>query len=334
MRWRGITEMPTCPNGHQSESDDWCHECGLRVVAPPATPAPPPPPLPQSQPALPPPPFNTAFPSAPGLPPGPDPTLETCPHCGTPREGQSAFCEECRFNFAALPAPPSTAPAPAPAPRFPLPAPPFPPLSERTGSRPSQVNRPAEHLPPDATITGESAANRPPSAPRVRESGDFLLSPPVSGHTPTAEQSQLPPGPPRQRTQPWTAVVTADREYFTAMMTRSGSEAPGLFFPQYSPELRVPMTERQMTIGRRRHATGEVPAIDLSRPPEDPGVSHRHAVLVRRPDGGWAVIDQDSTNGTTVNLGADPIAPFQPVDLADGDRVHVGAWTTITLRRG
>ena len=28
-----------------------------------------------------------------------------------------------------------------------------------------------------------------------------------------------------------------------------------------------------------------------------------------------------------------PIAPQTDVPLADGDRVHVGAWTTITVRK-
>ncbi len=300
--------MPTCPSGHPSRSDDWCDECGLRIAAPapppapPVLPAPPPPPPPGPPVSA----YGAGFPGAPGAAGAAGP-VDVCPDCGTPREAQAVFCEECRFNFMTLSA--------SPPPTFPVPAPPFPPLSQRTTSSPSRMNRPAEALAPEATI-------RP-------DSGDFLLSPPTSaGRTPSAEQSMLPPA----RTRTWTAVVAADREYFTSMMARSGPEAPGLFFPQYSPEARIELTESPTTIGRRRHTTGEAPHIDLSRPPEDPGVSHRHAVLARRSDGGWSVIDQDSTNGTTVNGGDEAIEPFQPVDLADGDRVHVGAWTTITLR--
>ncbi|HEY5836303.1 FHA domain-containing protein [Streptomyces sp.] len=131
----------------------------------------------------------------------------------------------------------------------------------------------------------------------------------------------------------WVAVIAADRAYFTAMMARSGPEAQGLYFPAFSPEVQLPLVGRQITIGRRRHGTGEGPDIDLSRAPEDPGVSHQHAVLVQQPDGTWSVVDQDSTNGTTVNLAEDPIRPYTPVPLDEGDRVHVGAWTTITLRR-
>jgi pSer/pThr/pTyr-binding forkhead associated (FHA) protein len=45
------------------------------------------------------------------------------------------------------------------------------------------------------------------------------------------------------------------------------------------------------------------------------------------------IIDQDSTNGTTLNGSPDPIPPHVPVPLNDGDRIHIGAWTTITLHR-
>ncbi|NEC69199.1 FHA domain-containing protein, partial [Streptomyces sp. SID9727] len=142
------------------------------------------------------------------------------------------------------------------------------------------------------------------------------------------------PGPGRPPlSDNWTAFIAPDREYFLAMMQRSGPEATGLNLPAYSPEQQLALTGGQVTIGRRRHSTGESPDIDLSVPPEDPGVSHQHAVLVQQPDGGWAVVDQNSTNGTTVNGAEEPIQPYVPVPLQDGDQVHVGAWTTITVRR-
>ncbi|WP_148005228.1 FHA domain-containing protein, partial [Streptomyces sp. adm13(2018)] len=148
---------------------------------------------------------------------------------------------------------------------------------------------------------------------------------------PPQQQQQFPP--PRQP-QSWTAVIGPDREYFMAMMQRSGPEAGGLNLPAYSPDKHLPLRGNQISIGRRRHSTGESPDIDLAVPPEDPGVSHQHAVLVQQPDGSWAVVDQNSTNGTTINGGEEPIQPYVPVQLQDGDRVHVGAWTTITIRVG
>lgn len=147
--------------------------------------------------------------------------------------------------------------------------------------------------------------------------------------------AQAPPGPAYpQQPATWTATIGPDRDYFMLMMQRSGPEAAGLNLPAYSPEQRRTLTGNQITIGRRRHSTGDTPDIDLSVPPEDPGVSHQHAVLVQQPDGSWAVVDQNSTNGTTVNHSEEPIQPFVPVPLQDGDQVHVGAWTTITVRRG
>ncbi|MDK1474444.1 FHA domain-containing protein [Streptomyces sp. 549] len=160
-------------------------------------------------------------------------------------------------------------------------------------------------------------------------------------HQSYPEQSSYPPGPQAGGGEPetssragsWSVTVATDREYFTAMMQRSGPEGAELNLPAYSPELQVPLTGDQVTIGRRRHSTGEAPTIDLSRPPEDPGVSHQHAMLVQQEDGGWAVMDQESTNGTTLNGAEDPIQPFVPVPLNEGDRVHVGAWTTLTVHR-
>ena len=158
---------------------------------------------------------------------------------------------------------------------------------------------------------------------------DFRLQPPSNDPS----QGYAQPQPPAGRGT-WVAVVGADREYFDDMMARSGPDAAGLYFPPYSPERRVPMTGRgQLRIGRRSHQRGTVPEIDLSIAPEDPGASHQHALLQEQPDGSWVVIDQDSTNGTTINGAPDTIAAHTAIPLKDGDRIHVGAWTTVTVHR-
>ncbi|MER5523102.1 FHA domain-containing protein [Streptomyces sp. NPDC002677] len=561
--------MPTCPNGHQSGSDDWCEVCGHRMAG--AVPPPPPPPPTAGGYGFPPP-----VPGAPaGGPAGGGRHLsavpnahepELCPQCRTPREGGAPFCEECRWNFLTNTATSYTPAAPRPpaggGPAAPTFRPPTPPSYggntdsyEYQGSRPSQMNRPAEPIPsfgsepsgptpfanergggpsgppappafggdrggqsgppafggdrgqsgppafggdpsappappafggdrggqsgpPGASAFGNErgqsgppafggdrgqsgpsgfggdrgqsgpppfGGERGPSAPPPsfggapgqnaggpsafgvapgpgQASGPFTRDPsggpaagpfgggdpsrpPVppppggpggtTGGAPGAFQQSAPPAPPGypQETgrppaggpsfggadddwvisppaagpggpaapgarsggygypQPaapagpgfpqapqgpatWTATIGPDRDYFMAMMQRSGPEAAGLNLPAYSPEQQRTLAGNQVTIGRRRHSTGDTPDIDLSVPPEDPGVSHQHAVLVQQPDGSWAVVDQNSTNGTTVNGGEEPIQPFVPVPLRDGDRVHVGAWTTITVRRG
>ncbi|MET9672784.1 FHA domain-containing protein [Streptomyces sp. NPDC006482] len=446
--------MPTCPNGHQSVSDDWCEVCGHRMAgagAPAgAVPPPPPPPPPAygypgpggpGQPPMGPPPgapgdFGPGGHGAPGgFGPGGDPNAtaqaELCPQCRTPREHMAPFCEECRWNFLTNTAtsytplaPQQSGPPPGlnlpPGFQSPPPAPPQhqPPQAQPDpfgyqGSRPSQVNRPAEPLgaepthhqappqrppmqqppvqqPPQPPVQQPQAppvylqappqaqAPAPPAPPQPRADDDWLLPPPAQPQPPQPPQHQAPPppqqqfqqqqhqqhqappppphqqhqappppphqqhhqAPPQQQFQPpqqplgWTAVIGPDREYFMAMMHRSGPEASGLNLPAYSPDKHLPLQGNQISIGRRRHSTGESPDIDLSVPPEDPGVSHQHAVLVQQPDGSWAVVDQNSTNGTTVNGGEEPIQPYVPVQLQEGDRVHVGAWTTITIRRG
>lgn len=308
--------MPVCVNGHQTSTADWCDVCGVRVAAPPAAHGPRPVSAASSSSASPvsTPPASPSPPSVPAQEAG-----ELCPTCGTPREGGAPFCEECRHDFRAA----AGAPAPPAAPAFP----PYRRYDSQP-SRPSQVHRAAEPLPSDSvTVTSGS--------------GDFLLDPPsrpaavprqgAAGGTDPAAATGTPGA--TGQTTGWVAVVTADRAYFAATMARSGPEAQSLYFPAYSPERELPLSGHQVTIGRRRHSTGQAPDIDLSRAPEDPGVSHDHAVLVRQPDGGWSVVDKESTNGTTVNLAEEAIPPYTPIPLAEGDRVHVGAWTTITLRR-
>ncbi|GHE41502.1 FHA domain-containing protein [Streptomyces vinaceus] len=361
--------MPTCPNGHQSASDDWCEVCGHRMAAASGAPAAPS--------------YGYGYPPTAGEPTA---QAELCPQCRTPREAMAPFCEECRYNFLTRSATSYTPLAPQgtdagaaggngngsgatpPPPPPPPPAPPQMPASapfsqdpfEYQGSRPSRVNRPAEPLqreddwllPPPAHEQHQAQGQaqqqyrqQPPPPPREYQQSEYQQQPQheYQQHQPQqaqqqAQQQQAPqqhqqPFPP-QSTGAWSATIGPDRSYFMAMMQRSGPEAAGLNLPAYAPEQHLPLSGGQITIGRRRASTGESPDIDLSVPPEDPGVSHQHAVLVQQPDLSWAVVDQNSTNGTTINGGEEPIQPYVPVPLADGDRVHVGAWTTITIRRG
>ncbi len=265
-------------------------------------------------------------------------------------------------------------PPPPPPPSFQQPGPPPPPPFQQQGPGGQAPGMPGpgagQQGPPPPSYQQQSAPPAPPQPQHGDAGDDWMLPPPAQPQAPQAAGTQTPQAPPQQfqqqsvpqqpaqplypqqggpqGTQPgpaqqppqygtpagWTIVVAPDREYFMAMMQRSGPDATGLNLPAYSPEQQLPLSGNQVTIGRRRHSTGEAPDIDLSVPPEDPGVSHQHAVLVQQPDGSWAVVDQNSTNGTTLNGAEDPIQPYVPVPLNDGDRVHVGAWTTITIRRG
>jgi len=124
----------------------------------------------------------------------------------------------------------------------------------------------------------------------------------------------------------WEAVVEADREYFERVATSE------IDFPSHCPARRFVLDQPEIGIGRHSPTRGTRPQIDLSGAPEDPAISHLHAILLRQDDESYALMDPGSSNGTTLNDDPTPIAPNTPVPLTDGDRVHIGAWTTVTIR--
>ena len=158
----------------------------------------------------------------------------------------------------------------------------------------------------------------------------------------------------------WTAVVTSDREYYDRMLVTRAQAGPPVPFPAYSSERRFPLVGKQMRIGRRSPARGLEPEIDLAGPPADPGQHERLligeleklGVTVERntellrfgddgehiiaklagPDGGWALFDPGSANGTFLN--GREIATGDLTPLHDGDCINLGAWTAMTLHHG
>jgi hypothetical protein len=130
------------------------------------------------------------------------------------------------------------------------------------------------------------------------------------------------------------AVVSADRDYFDAVVSDGGPDAASMTFPPYCPERTFPLASDQVRIGRRSASRGLSVEVDLTGPPLDPGVSHLHLLLIRQPDGSWQAVDPGSANGTRINDGTEPIEVNVPVPVSAGDRIHIGAWTTITLQDG
>lgn len=128
----------------------------------------------------------------------------------------------------------------------------------------------------------------------------------------------------------WTALVTADRAYYDQVIAVGDPDAAPVTFPDYCPERRFSLTAPEMRIGRHSASRGLQPEIDLTGPPTDPGVSRLHAVLIAEPDGSWIVIDPGSENGTFVN--DQEIAAGVRVPLRHGDRIHLGAWTVVTIQ--
>jgi hypothetical protein len=228
------------------------------------------------------------------------------------------FCDECGVPIDGPGAPSPGRPASAPGPRSPSSSPssgdPVPagevcPLcgAPRTG-------RFCEEDGHDFVVAGSSAAPAAPAAP--------------------APAPAAPPAPVATG-QEWFVTVDADRRYYETVVAREGPDIAEVSFPTYYPKAEVPLTGAEVRVGRRRvHGTTPAPQVDLAGPPLDPGVSHLHAVLLPLPDdAGWSVLDPGSTNGTTINYGDDPIALDTVIPLADGDRVHVGAFTTLVVAR-
>jgi hypothetical protein len=145
--------------------------------------------------------------------------------------------------------------------------------------------------------------------------------------SPATEQAAADP---EAVTAEWIAVVSADHRYFESNQAENPDDS--VTFPADAAVREVPLTSNEILIGRRSDSKGIFPAIDLSQPPSDPGVSRRHAILRLNADG-WVVVDQGSTNGTLVRGALTPIKPGDAVRLHDGDHLHVGVFTRITLQR-
>ena len=163
---------------------------------------------------------------------------------------------------------------------------------------------------------------------------------PITSFVAKVPPSQVPPsqllppqvsrnGPPESAT--WTAVVTADRDYYERIQAVNDCDSESISFPGDIPERRIPLTGDELLIGRRSKSRGIEPDIDLIGPPRDPGVSRQHAKLIPAPNGTWTIVDLGTDNGITVN-GRD-VPSGDSVPLRPGDRINLGAWTKITITR-
>jgi hypothetical protein len=184
-----------------------------------------------------------------------------------------------------------------------------------------------------------SPAAQPDSAPPVETKACPACGMPVSGrfceacgHDSALPEPSAAPSPATGATSVgWTAVVNADREFYERVLAQGGPDT--VEFPQFFPERRIVLAGSTTLIGRGNAKQGVEPEIDLGIHPADRGVSTQHAVL-RIRGSGLTVTDLGSTNGTSLNGSNDRLTEGEETPLADGDRIHVGAWTTITIVHG
>ena len=125
----------------------------------------------------------------------------------------------------------------------------------------------------------------------------------------------------------WVAELWVDPDWYQAQESDDPCPSPGL------PAV-VELAAKSVLVGRPSTSRNIHPEIDCSG---DPGVSRRQAQLTT--DGQrWWVEDLQSSNGTYVGpasgpLPTDPLPAGQRRELSEDDRIYVGAWTRLVVRR-
>lgn len=286
----------TCPDGHVSIADDYCDVCGA-PIAPAGSGGE----------------GSVAEPVA-------EPDELVCRSCGAGSPPGSLFCEDCGYDFTtgAMPEPmedpslvidPSTAPSP---------------LLVGEGAR-GAGPLPTEAIPSLGAVD--------PVAPAA--------APAATGPAPTTHPDQDPtthpdqdPGQGRVRSVApslpeveWVVEVWVDPDWYAVQQSPDPCPSPGM--PQV-----IPLTVSSVLVGRRSASRAVNPEIDCSA---DVGVSRRHAQLTT--DGQrWWIEDLQSANGTYIGAAGGPV-PTDPLPVArrrelnEDDRVYLGAWTRLVVRR-
>jgi len=243
-------------------------------------------------------------PVAPPAPAAASPT--TCPHCQSPAAAGALFCENCGYDFTT-----GATPAPLPAPGSPAP------LAPPAGGAPGGAD------PGGAPVSAPDPTAGDPEDPAATDPAASGSGAPAPGPAPGAGlPTPAPDGP-----DTWVAEVWVDPDWYALQSPEDPMPSAGL------PAL-VPLRARSVLVGRPSVSRNIHPDVDCGA---DSGVSRRHCQL--NTDGTrWWVEDLQSANGTFVApvgapLPQDPIPAGQRHELGDGDRVFVGAWTRIVVRR-
>ncbi|MFD7158371.1 FHA domain-containing protein [Kribbella sp. NPDC059898] len=128
-------------------------------------------------------------------------------------------------------------------------------------------------------------------------------------------------------TAEWVVERWVDPDWYAVQQSDDPCPSPGL------PAV-IPLVEKSLLIGRPSRSRGISPEVDCG---DDTGVSRRQAQLTT--DGQrWWVEDLQSSNGTYVASAAGPlpetpIVPGQRQELNPDDRIYVGAWTRLVVRK-
>jgi FHA domain len=153
------------------------------------------------------------------------------------------------------------------------------------------------------------------------------LTPPDAAAAAEKPTPAADPNPSASLSPGWVAEVWIDPDWYADQKSTDPLPSPGV------PTV-VPLKHSSILIGRASKSRNISPDIDLS---SDNGISRRHAQLTT--DGKrWWVEDLGSSNGTYVGgsvgpLPATPITQGQKKEIGSDDRVYLGAWTRIVVRK-
>ena len=227
-------------------------------------------------------------------------TTVTCPS-GHPSTSTD-YCDVCGLPIGAAATPAAATPAPAPAVTAPAPGTQQCPNCSESASADALF---CENCGYDFT-TG--------TMPRAASSLDLSATPPP-----------VPPAP--TEVAEWVVERWVDPDWYAVQQSDDPCPSPGL-------PVVIPLHEKSVLVGRPSRSRNIHPEIDCG---DDTGVSRRQAQLTT--DGQrWWVEDLQSSNGTYVAPAAgplpeDPIVPGQRQELNPDDRIYVGAWTRLVVRK-
>ncbi len=296
--------MAICPAGHETSAHDFCDTCGLPVQA-------------QSP--------DSAVEAPVDVPAAAQPVI--CPNCQTPNVADALFCEACGFDFTTgtLPQAPQ-AEIVVPLSELLAPEPdegPEPDEEPQPDEAPGSEDEPepAEAPRPDQVATGEAPSESAGAGP-----APLQVAAPDEGAAGEVSPAATTPAPLQRPAVDWVAELWIDPDWYAAQGSSDPMPSPSL------PDI-APLVKENNLIGRVSHSRGIFPDIDCEL---DTGCSRRHAML--STDGNrWWIEDLDSANGTFVGAAAGPL-PAMPipqgrVELNPGQRIYVGAWTRIVVRK-
>jgi len=218
-------------------------------------------------------------------------------------------------------------------------------VAEEAGSRRGTGAGPGRDAPHDASPSPSRPGVCPycgapcePSDKFCEECGHELA--PKSSVSSASRRQRPPPEPaditgavaPVDTEVEWEAVVEANRAFYVFNHAIYDFDGEEYEFPASVPPRVVALIGPTVTIGRSRVSPATHPDIDLRAGLEDRLVSHEHAVVELRADGTCVLTDPHSTNGTFVNDATKDLKRGTPIEVHDGDRIYVGAWTRILLR--